>query len=73
MNNLTESQMAQKPGKTSKPKKDMRPLSGGVGKILKGPSEVGKSRVATAIHNQSMYDKLGGNLQISPGPLEFQS
>jgi len=73
VNNLTDSQMAQKPAKSSKNKKENRPLSGGVAKVLKQPNEVsvGKSRIATAVHNQSMYDKLGGNLQISPGPLEF--
>jgi hypothetical protein len=40
----------------------MRPLSGGVGKIIKGSNDIAKQRVTTAIHNQSMYDKLGGNL-----------
>ena len=40
--------------------------------MIKGPAEVSKSRVATAIHNSSMYDKMGGsNLQISPGQLDF--
>lgn len=39
--------------------------------MIKGPNEIAKTRVATAIHNQSMYDKLGGNLQISPGPMDF--
>lgn len=44
-----------------KSKKDARPLSGGVAKMIKGPAEVSKNRVATAIHNSSMYDKMGGS------------
>lgn len=48
-------------------------MSGGVGKLIKGTNDVGKSRVSTAIHNQSMYEKLGAHhLQVSPGPTEFQ-
>lgn len=59
--------------KSGKTKKDIRPLSGGVSKIIKGTNQTDRSRATNAMHNQSMYDKLGQNNLQSPGPVEFSN
>ena len=72
MNNLVnESQGALKVSKSGKTKKDIRPLSGGVSKMIKGTNQTDRSRATNAIQNQSMYEKLGQNNLQSPGPMDF--
>ena len=51
LSNLTNDSQNLKSSKGTKNKKDARPLSGGVAKMIKGPHEVSRSRVATAVHN----------------------
>ena len=57
----------------AKNKKDVRPLSGGIQKLMKHGD---RSRITNSQHNMSMFDKIGGNnptgLQGSPGPVDFK-
>lgn len=54
----------------AKNKKDVRPLSGGIQKLMKHGE---RSRITNSQHNMSMFDKIGGAnaMQGSPGPLDF--
>ena len=57
----------------AKSKKDVRPLSGGIQKLMKHGE---RSRITNSQHNMSMFDKIGSNnpngMQGSPGPMDFK-